>query len=87
MCIKLSKLVHKNIDFDILLYDWLKLLNYSLKKVVMSLPDLREPFYLSLWLGQVVIWVGILVFYFFVGRVWFPIRGSCLLLSLIGNHT
>jgi hypothetical protein len=47
----------------------------------------REPFYFSIWLGQGVIWLGILVFYFFVGRVGFPIRDSCLSLSLIGNHT
>ena len=26
----------------------------------MSHPDLREPFYVSIWFGQGVIWVGIL---------------------------
>ena len=29
-----------------------------------SRPDLREPFYLSIWLGRGVIWVGILVYLF-----------------------
>ena len=59
----------------------------SLNWITVSRPDLREPVYLSIWLDQGVIWVGILVFYFFVGRVWFPIRGSCLSLSLIGNQS
>ena len=27
---------------------------------VLSRPDLREPFYVSIWFGQGVIWVGIL---------------------------
>jgi hypothetical protein len=60
----------------------------------LSRPDLRETFYVSIWFGQGVIWVGILcsvVFYVFVflcfGQVWFSIRDSCLSLSLIGNHT
>ena len=66
--------------------------NLSLHKDL-SLPELREPFYVSICFGQGVIWVGILcsVFYVFVflcfGRVWFSIRDICLSLSLIGNHT
>ena len=32
--------------------------------LLMSRPDLREPFNLSIWLSQGVIWVGILDFLF-----------------------
>ena len=53
----------------------------------LSRPDLREQFYLSIWLGQGVIWGGhsMFSFFFVFDLVWFPIRGS--LSSLIGNHT
>jgi hypothetical protein len=37
-----------------------------------SRPDLREPLYFSIWLGQGVIWEGILVCLFLC----WPIRGS-----------
>ena len=57
-----------------------------LKMVYVSRPDLRYPFYALFWLGQGVTRVGSLVFNFYVGLVWFPIRGSCLSLSLIGDH-
>jgi hypothetical protein len=47
-----------------------------------------EPFLFSIWLGQGVTWLGKSMFLFlFYGLLWFPIRVSCLLLSLIGDHT
>ena len=35
-------------------------------KLLLSRPDLREPFYVSIWFGQGVIWVGILYSDFYV---------------------
>ena len=55
---------------------------------LLSCPDLRDPYY-SLYLVRSGCDSGgkVYVFYFFAfGHVWFPIRGSCLSLSLIGDH-
>jgi hypothetical protein len=53
---------------------------------LLSRTDLREHFLFSIWLGQGDLG-GQICFYFFVDLVWFPIGGSCVSLSLIGDHT
>ena len=40
--------------------------NSCLNQSFLSRPDLREPFYVSIWFGQGVIWVGILCFDFYI---------------------
>jgi hypothetical protein len=71
---------------------------YKVVVVKLSRPDLRYLFFYICWLGQGVTRVGTLVFvclgplyvmgflYLYVGLIWFPIRDSCLLLSLNGDH-
>ena len=70
-------------------HSYVQLCNSRLQLLLLSRPDLRETFYFSIWLGQgVILGRAFYVVYFFVfGRVWFPIRGSCLSLSLIEDHT
>ena len=55
--------------YKVLTWGWYRYAHSSsvLKKtcfLFLSRPDLREPFYFSIWLGWGVIWVGILVFLF-----------------------